>query len=317
MTVSRSDFIALIEQGSIPTENISAALLVTNITPQGASWRNFFDHLLILLAGLALSFSALFFIAYNWGEMGRFMKFALAQGFIVLAVGAYCKFEIDSSASKVSLLTAVIGMGVFLALIGQTYQTGADPWQLFFYWAILILPWVFVGRSAVLWIIWVVLIEGSMYLYFQGGSHWSTFTLVFAVVNGAILAAWERLARTRPWLSPRWAARLLATSSGIAVTLLLVQSIFRDSQAMAPALTWLLWLLWVGVMHFVYRRKIPDLFMMAGVCLSVMVIFASLTGRHIVNVSSIASLLVFAVLITGLSAGAAMWLKHIQKEFQA
>jgi len=34
-------------------------------------------------------------------------------------------------------MVSTILVGVLLALVGQTYQTGADTWQLFFYWAIL------------------------------------------------------------------------------------------------------------------------------------------------------------------------------------
>ena len=37
-------------------------------------------------------------------------------------------------------LLAMLGMGALFAYFGQTYQTGADPWQLFALWAALSLP---------------------------------------------------------------------------------------------------------------------------------------------------------------------------------
>src|SRR5699024_11365250 len=45
------------------------------------------------------------------------------------------------------LLIASIITGSLLALFGQVYQTGADTWQLFFAWAILITPWE-IGRAS-------------------------------------------------------------------------------------------------------------------------------------------------------------------------
>ncbi len=47
----------------------------------------------------------------------------------------------ECTPGKAALLLATLLLGVFLALFGQTYQTGADPWQLFANWALLILPW--------------------------------------------------------------------------------------------------------------------------------------------------------------------------------
>ena len=47
-------------------------------------------------------------------------------------------------------------VGGLLALIGQTYQTGADPWQLFALWALLALPWCLGARSDMLWAPWAL-----------------------------------------------------------------------------------------------------------------------------------------------------------------
>ncbi|MBC8290414.1 MAG: DUF2157 domain-containing protein, partial [Planctomycetes bacterium] len=45
--------------------------------------------------------------------------------------------------------------GVFLAVFGQVYQTGADEWLLFAGWAGLILPWTALSRFEALWILWL------------------------------------------------------------------------------------------------------------------------------------------------------------------
>ncbi len=89
MASPRKQIIELIEQGCISPDNISDALSVTQVVPAGSSWRNFIDHLLLWLGGLALAFAALFFIAYNWNDLGRFAKFGMMEGLVVLAVLAY------------------------------------------------------------------------------------------------------------------------------------------------------------------------------------------------------------------------------------
>ncbi len=54
-------------------------------------------------------------------------------------------------------LLATLLLGALLALMGQTYQTGADPWQLFAFWALLALPWMLAARRDLLWTFWVLI----------------------------------------------------------------------------------------------------------------------------------------------------------------
>ena len=250
MISSRSQLIDLIEQGAIPAEKIGDALIVTKVAPDGKTWRTFIDHLLLWLGGLALAAAVMFFIAYNWNDIGRFAKFGMVEGFIVLAIVAYCRFGGHSAASKVSLLVATICLGVLLALYGQTYQTGADPWQLFFNWALLMLPWAIIGRFPAIWIFWVVLMNTSIVLYhqtfpgvfwFMSGSETGMLWLTF-ICNTLLLAAWEFLADIWHWLSERWAIRLLATGSGVPMTWLVLHTIFaRSDGSVLPGLVWMIW----------------------------------------------------------------------------
>ena len=45
--------------------------------------------------------------------------------------------------------------GAVLALVGQTYQTGADVWELFAAWAALMLPFAWLSRSTASWVLWL------------------------------------------------------------------------------------------------------------------------------------------------------------------
>ncbi len=323
MTSPRSRLIELLEQEAISQDKISDALILTEVTPGGKAWRSFIDQLLLWLGGLALAFAVCFFIAFNWDNIGRFAKFALVEGIIVLAIAWYCRLTAHSAAAKVSLFVATICLGVLLALYGQTYQTGADPWQLFFTWALLMLPWAIIGRFPTLWIVWIMLLNVSLILYYQtfGGIYWlisgseTGILWLSFILNTLLLAAWEFLAVSRHWLSERWAVRLLATAGGVPLTWLVLYSIFSsDGGGVLPSLVWTVWL---ALMYVVYRRIKPELFMLAGCCLSGMTVIICFIGEHLLKDGSAAGFLILSLLIIGMGTGAAFWLKNVHRECQS
>lgn len=323
MPSTRRQIINLIEQGAIPPDKIDDALAVAGIPPDARAWKTFLDHLLLWLGGLALAAAAVFFIAYNWTEMGRMGKFGLVEVLIVLAVGAYWKLGDNTVAGKVSLLVATIFLGVLLALFGQTYQTGADPWQLFFTWSLLMLPWAIVGRFAAIWLVWIVLINLSIVLYHQAfrgvlglmfGSDNSMLWLTFAF-NALALVTWEVLSKPWPWLAERWAVRLLAVGGGVPMTWLVIFGIVDIENGLA--LAGAAWAIWMVVMVFVYRRQRPDLFMLAGCCLSGIVVLVTFLGRHLLDNGEAGGFLILALAVIGLGAGAAVWLRNVHREWQS
>lgn len=322
MTSPRNQIIQLIEQDCIPPEKMNEALYTTNVAPDGKSWRIFIDHLLLWLGGLALAFAAMFFIAYNWNDLGRFAKLAMMEGLIVLSIFAYWKLDESKIPAKVSLLMACIFLGVLLALYGQTYQTGADPWQLFFNWALFMLPWAIIGRFPAIWILWLVLINLSIILFHMTfrNALWMMFDSEMDMLwwvflfNTVALVAWEILEKKWVWLAERWATRLLAVVSGTAITWLVLYAIFDHRQG--NAISAVIWVFWLAGLYFVYRIKTPDLFMLAGGCLSGIVVVISFLGRHLLDHSDAGGFLLLALLIIGLGTGAAIWLRNVHREWQ-
>jgi uncharacterized membrane protein len=101
-----------------------------------------------VLAAALGGLGVIFWLAANWDTLGRFGRFALLQGvFVVMCAGALLK----PAARTPLLLLALLAVGGLFAYFGQTYQTGADPWQLFALWAALTLPLCLAARSDVLW----------------------------------------------------------------------------------------------------------------------------------------------------------------------
>jgi hypothetical protein len=124
----------------------------------------------VLAAALA-GLGVVFWIAANWDELGRFGRFALLQ-FLVLAM---CIGALARPAARAPLaLLALLGIGALFAYFGQTYQTGADPWQLFALWAVLGLPLAQAARSDVVWTPWALVAMTAAALWVQAhtGHRW-------------------------------------------------------------------------------------------------------------------------------------------------
>ena len=108
-------------------------------------WVQFLTGALLLLgAGLLLSGIVCFF-AFNWADLGRFAKFGVLEAAVAICAGLGW-WKLSNLSGRVALFAAAVLVGPLLGVYGQTYQTGADPWGLFAFWALLILPWVVAAR---------------------------------------------------------------------------------------------------------------------------------------------------------------------------
>jgi hypothetical protein len=82
-------------------------------------------------------------------------------------------------------------------------------------------------------------------------------------------------------------------------------------------LSLLIWIIWIISFYLVYRNIKRDLFMLSEIALSSIVVVTTLVIKTMSDSMDFGSLLVVAILIVGIGAGAAFWLKKIQKEWQS
>jgi len=299
--------------------NARAALDIAGALPRAQHWRAFLDRLLLWSGAVALAAAVVFFIAHNWNDLGKFAKFGLVEALVLAAALGYWRLGPEKAAGKASLLVACILLGALLALFGQTYQTGADTWELFANWAGLIVPWVIIGRFAALWVLWLAIANVAIILYFQvrpgvldiafAGERalWTLFAF-----NTAALVAWELAARRIKWLDERWAPRLLAIAGGTSITALALHAIldWRDASGMA----FLFYPLWLAGAYAVYRRFMPDLFVLAGGCLSVIVVATAFLAKHLLRGSGeAAAFLLIAMAVIAMAAVCGWWLKQVAR----
>lgn len=321
MPRARDVIIEWTERGHIRSADLPGAFALAGVTPDGAAWQRFIAALLLWLGAVLIAAGVIFFFAYNWQALGRFAKFGLLEGVFVAAAAAAWYYGLQKTAGQASLLLAALLTGALLALIGQTYQTGADPYQLFAVWALLILPWVAVSRMPALWLVLIALIDLAIVLYFQAfrglaGILLSNERLLWTLFafNTAVLAGWEFFAvRGVAWMQGRWPARVVAVASGSLAATLALWAIFEGGRGVGPFAV-PAYMAWMASAYWLYRHRTRDLFMLAGGVLSAIVVIAVFLSVHMLKRADAGVFLFIGLVVIGLSAAGAWWLKRLAAE---
>lgn len=323
---AREEVIGWASEGALAGERVRDALRVAGVIPSAAQWRVFVERLLSWLGAMLIAAALCYFVAANWHELGRYAKFALVQAALVVAVAVACWQGLDMLAGRVALFAAALVTGVLFALIGQVYQTGADAYELFAVWALLILPWAVVGRQPALWLLWIALVNVAIVLLFRTNAArgidvldllFTTRAALWCVLafNAAALAVWETLAARRSgWLAVRWAPRLLAVAVGAVATFLVVEAIVGFSSRAAGAWPFAAYFAFAAAMYWAYRVRTRDLFMLSGLVLSGIVVIAFAFARYLFHNDAAGGFLLTGLVVIACTAAGAYWLRRVGAE---
>jgi uncharacterized membrane protein len=198
---------------------LERGLAIATESPEAGAWRVFLARALLAIGAALCLAGVICFVAYNWDRVGRFGKFGVL-GLAIVAAALFAWRAIPKLSGEVALLAAAILVGATLAVFGQTYQTGADPYGLFGVWLLIILPWVFASRLSALWIVALALLDTTIILYWgqvigiRATSEGVWMPVLLGVLHLGVLALWEwQRLRPSPWLTERWAQRLVAVSA--------------------------------------------------------------------------------------------------------
>ena len=263
------------------------------------------------LGGLGL----LMWLAANWGDMPRGARFALLQGVVVvMAVGAW---RLPRWRAPLGLL-ALVSTGGLFAFFGMTYQTGADPWQLFALWAALTLPLALAVRSDVVWAPWVLvaMVGVSLWTHTHAGYSWwprpeqlwahmAQHALAGALVlcTGSVLARltgvglWGRRTALVLWLL------MLVPSASLAIWRQDSAALYALAAAITAGLAW-----WQS------RPGSADVFGLSAVMLGANVLLLSATLRVLSGGSRmdwIAIALFTTLIMAAALAGTARWVMSV------
>ncbi len=299
--------------GRLEPARIDEALDALGAAPDGASWRRAAGLMSLWMGVVALAAGLIFFFAHNWQALTRLERIGIADVCGLAALAAYARYarrEAQPAQGAALLFGVSLWVGSLLALVGQTYQTGADIWELFALWAALITPLALLGRSAAVWTLWALLCSlavGRFYAHEE-----DVVALAVGLLNGGLLVCWAAGSR---WLgvSGRFMERLLHTLMTGALTFEVMRIVVEERPG--PGLGALL-AAWVVTLVY-YRRVRVDVYMLAMLCVSAIVVVTTSLVR--VSVEIITDLLGLpligiGLLVVGMSALAARWLKRVGQE---
>ena len=272
--------------------------------PGVAHW---LPRVIAVLAAALAGFGLILWIAANWDTLGRVGRFALLQGAVLAAgLGALLR-----PAARVPLaLLAMLGIGGLFAYFGQTYQTGADPWQLFALWAVLTLPLCLGLRSDLLWSPWalIVMTAISLWVHAHTGHRWRVEPGDLA----AHLAGWSAALLVLGFLSSPlqrftgagvWALRTAATLAVVIITLTALGGLF--SRSVGTHYAFGLIVLAVAAAAFAARSSF-DVFALSAVALGLNTLLVAGLGRLLFENSrggdAIGSLFLLGAVAAGLLA---------------
>ncbi|WP_296202727.1 DUF2157 domain-containing protein [Psychrobacter sp. UBA3962] len=313
---------------STPTSPPSSSPTQT-ATPVVSSetWYHFFIRFTAITSAISLVLALVFFVAYNWMALGKLGKFGLVEVALVLTVVGYALLThkgVFKSGQPLLLLIASLITGSLLALVGQVYQTGADSWQLFFGWAVLIIPWVIAARLPALWLLWLGLINVSFLFYTSAASFLVNSAVSFDLLRLLVLTVINLVAlilglmafkdKAQPKLSGRslhWSLYLIAIVVIFWATRLGLFSVFLFEEGVATPISLAAW---AGVMVFFYwrfYRQQIDLLMLTLLSGSIILVLMVMASQYIAPHLGDAALFVMAFLLIGLTAFAVNWLRQL------
>jgi uncharacterized membrane protein len=256
-----------------------------------------------ILGGLGI----IFWVAANWESLGRFGRFALLEAIVaVMCIGAWHR---PSARVPLSLI-AFLACGGLFAYFGQTYQTGADPWQLFALWAALTLPLALGVRHDALWAAWamVTLTGFALCAHAHTGQWWERdpsygmISLASWVPALGLSLAFSPLLRERIGAGV-WSMRLCSVYGTTSLVILALISLFTRP---SPLFYLAAFVALGAIGYALSQRRMFDIFALSAVGLGLNAMFVSGVARMF-SVSGMREPIFMMLVIGGGAAGLLAW----------
>ena len=243
------------------------------------SWGLWISRLLLVI-GVSLSLAGLlYFFAFNWAKITPAIKLGSVELAILAFLAAAYVYGLDRLSGKISLLSASVLLGGFLAVFGQIYQTGADAYTLFMMWALLIAGWVIIAEFAALWAIWLVVSNIFLALWWDQAVQPDadmalSITSILAAFNLTFLGLREYFARQgTAWLAERWTRFILVITALVYLLVPTVTYITAPGGASSSVLFGALFGVAAhAILLALYRYRLPDISALSAVLLSICII---------------------------------------------
>jgi len=215
--IERNDLELISEHSDISEKELQQSL-EDFIYPDQDSWAKFIRIVLLTLGVGFMAAGIVFFFAYNWDELDKFIKLGIVQGLVILVTILSLTLKIDLLYKNIILTATSLLVGVMFAVFGQVYQTGANAYDFFFAWTVFISLWVFISNFPPLWLLYLGLGNLTIYLYWeQVARNWDFIYLTAGlfVLNASILLICTWIQKQKKGEIPTYFTNTIAIAAAI------------------------------------------------------------------------------------------------------
>lgn len=274
--ISRTD-IHLINTYSNWTKESLSAILRRHVYPDRQQWKLFLQ-LFIITLGVGFTVAGIvFFFAYNWNGLHRFLKLGIVESLIVISL------ILTLISGQKRLVRKIIGtaapalVGVLLLVYGQVYQTSALEYEFFLQWVLFISIWVFVSGFPHLWLLFLILVHITIIFYMEQAQKNSSPSAVYALLSGLDCAAYFLnilLLKWRKAKIPLWFLQCVAIGTAIFATMGISNGIHHEPDLVFALLCTGTLIVYAFGVDYGLRQK--SSFLLSLISLSVIIIIASI-----------------------------------------
>ena len=314
---------AVAAAGVLSHEALERALVAARMRPDAGTWYRFAHGWLLLLGACLLAAGVMFFVAANWSALHPWVRMGLVGGGLLGTAVTAGVLGLRTVPGRAALLLSGLLFGPLVAVYGQAYQTGADAWELFALWTAVFTIHALLARFGVTWVAWLLLLHTAAITCavqtLAGNVYEGDQAVAIAVIAGVdaviVALAHTRLSGSEATILARCAAAAgLGLLTMVAATVAATMTIEPGQWPAALALP----MAWTA-MAALYRRRRPDLFMLALMALSVLVIGTCAIGFVLIEILEIseAGLWMMGVLVCIEVWSLTRWLLHWRRAHQA
>ncbi len=312
-TIKHQDIKIIILNSNLKEAAIDKALK-EKIYNTSQKWAVFLKWLLLSMGiGLTVS-SIIFFFAYNWDALHKFVKIGIIQGLVVAVTLCTLLLKINKTVQQIILTGAALLVGVLFAVFGQIYQTGANAYDFFLAWCIFISIWVFISNFSALWLLYLILINTTIYLYYEQVAQLWSFPLLciilFAVNSIAIIGMITKAYIEKVEVQAIWLQYIFSLAAIFFATLGFIWSVMSDIYFELIIITLFTLISYtLGIIYALIKQRI---FYLAIIPLSCIINICSIIIRYMRTEESI---LLVAFFIVASITGTIFTLLHFQKKW--
>lgn len=241
------------------------------------AWEQFLKLILISLGVGFTTAGVLFFFAYNWADLHKFVKIGLIESLIIAVTLTALLVKVNLIAKNILLTGAAILVGVLFAVFGQIYQTGANAYDFFMGWTLAITLWAAVSNFAPLWLLFIALTNTTIVFYSEQVAHdWSSLfllSLLFILNTFCLVTALVSSKVNTTLTTPNWFSNLLALASVSLSTLGIIVGLFDRQESVLVILLLLTAIAYTA--GIIYGLKTKNGFYLSIVSFGIIVIISS------------------------------------------